>query len=287
MDKFSKNGYIESNLRGLYNHRIDKQDKDMTVLVCGSPGNGKSALTWFCGEWMAANIEDVKFQWENVAFTHNQWIDNEKNVLEKKEVSWYDEGYNTFYRRNAMKPENREGQSHLNQYRFKHHPRFINFQDIVNIEPNLLFSQEMGVEMVLRCVKQGWVWGLSQRTIQKIKINKDKNGQKHVKWPKPDFRDAFPNPEKRFPDKWSHYEEVNERKVKEDEEDKEQDNGLTVKEMAKVVIQQGSDPETSDYVNEYRGRTYVDKDLVAAEFGIGDRLSGKVKKYADKKLGLR
>lgn len=286
VENFSSNGYIESNLQALYQVRIEQQSKDITVLVCGAPGNGKSALTWFCGEWMAGNIEPVTFNWDNVAFTHNQWIDNEKDVLQKYEVSWYDEGYNTFYRRNAMTSENREGKTHLNQYRFKHHPRFINFQDIINIEPDLLFSEEIGVELLLRCVKQGWVHGYSQRTIQNIKIRKKKSGETLVNWPTPDFRDTWPDPQQAMPEKWQQYEEVNEEKVKEDPDDQEQDNGLTVKEMAKVVIAQGDNPDRSDFVNEYNGRKYVDKDLVAGEFGIGDRLAKKVKKRADKKLGI-
>jgi len=217
MDQFTNNGYLEKNLEALHRIRIQEQNKDLTGLVCGAPGNGKSALTWLCGEYIASNVDDVQFDWESVAFTHNQWIDNEREKLPKKAVSWYDEGYNTFQRRNAMTKENKQGQSHLNQYRFKHHTRFINFQDIANMEPDLLFSDELGVEYVLRCVKQGWVWFLSQKSVRKINIVKDKNGMKQVKWPKPDFRFSFPDPAELFPEKWDEYETVNEEKVKEDE----------------------------------------------------------------------
>lgn len=284
MDEFSHNGYLEENLLGLYDYLVEEKDKDLTVLVCGGPGNGKSALTWFCGQFFQANRGQVGFNWEDTAFTHEQWIQNEKDRLEKYGFSWYDEGYNTFHKRNAMANENKEGISHLNQYRFKHHVRFINFQDIKNIEQDLLFSEEIGVELLLRCVQQGWLHGYSQQTMQRIEIKKDRSGRTKVKWPDPDFRDGWPNPEKKFPEKWKQYEEMNEEKLKEDPDQNNGENGedeLSVKEMAKVVKN-----KQDRYKKEYKGRKYIDLDLIQADFEIGSRVGKKVKKLAEADLGL-
>lgn len=280
MQQFTDRGLLETNIQKLWHLLVDEQDKDITILVCGAPGNGKSALTWMLAEWCAANIEPVTFDWQDVAFTHNQWIANEQDQLDKYAVSWYDEGYNTFYLRNAMTNENKEGKSHLNQYRFKHHLRFINFQDIANIERDLLFSQEIGVDALLRCVQQGWLWAYSQSSIQDIDISKD-NGRKDVDWPDPDFRDGWPDPAERWPEKWKQYEQVNEQKVKEGEEGYEADNEMTIKEMAKAV------KKRRDYfMNEYQGREYIDHELIEVEFEVGGRISKKVKKKVEADLGL-
>lgn len=276
MNDFTNNGLLEKNLRSLYDSLVLDKNKDLTLTVVGPPGSAKSALSFLLGHWFDANFEKVEFDFEkSTSFLHDQWINAEKNELEKYWFSWYDEGRNTFDRRKAMHNENKEGLDHLNMFRFKHLVRIINFQNPVSMEPELLFSRS---DAVVRCVKQGWAWGYSMKTMKKAKIVETEHGKK-LKWPDPDFRFAFPNPEEKYPEKWEEYEKINEQKLNPDEEEDEDE--LSPQQMVELV------KKRQDYFTRtYNKREFIDKELIEMEYDVGRKKAAKVKKVVEAQLGL-
>lgn len=217
---FTSNGFLEKNLEAMREKLIEKDNKDMVILVVGSPGSGKSALTAFCYQYLRPEEHDSG----NVVYTHEPFISSIKQNS-KESFIWYDEGYNSFYRRNAMTNKNKESMSALMQYRYKNHTMFINFQNISDLEPDLLYKR---CHAVIRVVKKGFFHFFSQRKAREIDIDGNKTS-----WPDPDFRGSFPDPEKEIPDFWQEVEERNQESLEEDEE--EEDDGTTFLKPSEVA----------------------------------------------------
>lgn len=135
----------------------------------------------------------------------------------EKQKHWYDEGRDSYYRRNANTKKNKHALDMQNQYRYKNHIQFINFQNLSDIEPDLLFRR---CHAVFRCTKQGWMWAYGKNTIQNITL---KDRKDKVDWPKPDFRDGWPDPEKHLKETWDEYESLKDERLDQDEEDFEQE----------------------------------------------------------------
>ena len=204
---FSYRGYIEKNLDALVEKRIDQKNADVIILVVGEPGTGKSALSLFCVNYLTQG--DIN--WDAFAIDHEDHKTAVKGMTE--EIHWYDEGRDSYYRRNANTKENKEAIDMQNQYRYKNHVQFINFQNLSDIEPDLLFRR---AHAVFRCTKQGRVWAYGKNDIQEIDL---KNKKDKVKWPKKTvFRDSWPDPENHLPEKWEKYEQLKDERLDQSEE---------------------------------------------------------------------
>lgn len=222
MDSFTSNGIFEKNLKPLWEEQIINRNKDLTVLIVGAPGTSKSSLTMYLALWAAENLDGVTFDFSHIAYDHDPWLDNEQEKLPERAFSWYDEGRNTFNRRRAMHNENKEGLDHLNMYRYRNIFRAINFQNMYDMEPGIVFEN---AHVVLRTVKQGWAHVYSQNGIQRLKFDSD---TKTVKWPEPAMRISFADPAKRIPEKWEAYERAREDKMNKRRNSKKKDDKRTV-----------------------------------------------------------
>lgn len=201
-NKFSSNGHIENNVKSLWEKEIGEKDKQAVVLVVGSPGSGKSTLTW----WLDGFIRgEYSFKWW--AFNHEEWMKLSKNRPKEKVIK-YDEGRDTFYRRNAMKETNKEGLDVLSQYRLLNNFHIINFQNLKDMELDVVHYH---AHLLLRVTHQGWVHGYGQKG-RLGEVRKSKYGDK-INWPTPDFRDGFPDFSKRFPELFEEYEKRNEKSL--------------------------------------------------------------------------
>jgi len=210
--EFSSHGYIEKNLDALIEKRIDKKNTDVIILVVGEPGTGKSALTFFCINYLTQGDID----WDAFAINDEEHKKVVKSMDNKHH--WYDEGRDSYYRRNANTTENKDAIDMQNQYRYKNHIQFINFQNLSDIEPDLLFRR---AHAVFRCTKQGRLWAYGKNDINQINL---KNKNDKVEWPKkPVFKESWPDPENHVPEEWKKYEEIKRERLDQDEEDVEEE----------------------------------------------------------------
>lgn len=209
-EQFTETGYLEKNLEAMEKELIDNKNKDMVILVIGQPGTSKSSLTLMM---QLALRGEVNFA--DMAFTHDQYMKAAKKGGKNKVIQ-YDEGRDSFYKRRAMSSSNTDALDMLNQYRFKQHIHFINFQNLTDLELDLLYKR---AHALIRTPSQGFFHFYNQKKMRKIEV--DKSNRK-VDWPKPDFNGKFPDPAKKYPETWKQYEQVNEEKIQEaDQEDQE------------------------------------------------------------------
>lgn len=221
---FSKKGYLEKNIDGLIDTVIDKSDKSINILVLGRPGSGKSSLDLFLSRYV-----DPSFDLDNVAFTHNQWYDKCRD-LPKKEIVVHSEGRNSYNRLKANTNNFQEGQDIVYQWRFKNHLRLIEFQHLRHFNEELLKEEFHGI---IRCFypesrHKPFCHFYSKGRIKKIKID---NKNKKVSFPDPNFRDEWPNPEKNIPEFWNKYDSKNEEKLREEDEDVEDDVDASIQDV--------------------------------------------------------
>lgn len=247
---FTDSGVLERNLEKMVSVKREEKDKHCVILVVGDPGTAKSALSF----WMARYLSDNGIQWDDVAFTHDQYIDAAESGRER--VVWYDEGRDSFYKRRAMSSSNTEALDSLMQHRFRKHVHVVNFQNLSDMELDLLYQ---AADYLIRTVKQGWFHAYNKQQIQQIEVDKD---TRTVDWPDPGFRDGFDNPEKELPQIWEMYKEKNEEKLEEDDDD---DTGRYQDKYAKVLCQEVKTLRKLDYT-QYE---------VAEEVGLSqERISG-------------
>lgn len=208
---FTEKGLLETNLCRMEETLINDKNKDMVVLVIGQPGSSKSSLTLMMQLALRGEIE-----YGNMAFTHNQYMEAAKNG-EKNKVIQYDEGRDSFYKRRAMSSSNTEALDMLNQYRFKGHIHFINFQNLTDMELDLVYKR---CHAVVRTPSQGFFHFYNQRTARKIDVDKQ---TRKVDWPEPNFTGRFPDPAKKYSEHWQKYNQVLEDKLDDAEDDEEED----------------------------------------------------------------
>lgn len=215
---FTDKGLLEKNMCLMEESLIDDKNKDMVVLVIGQPGSSKSSLTLMMQLAMRGEVD-----YENMAFTHDQYMDAAKKGGKNKVIQ-YDEGRDSFYKRRAMSSSNTEAMDMLNQYRFKGHIHFINFQNLTDMELDLVYKR---CHAVIRTPRQGFFHFYNQK--QTRKINVDKQTRK-VEWPEPNFVGRFPDPAEEYSEAWKHYNETLEDKL-DDEQDTDDDADVSVQEV--------------------------------------------------------
>ena len=209
-EQFTEQGFLEKNLRGMEEKLVNDMNKDMVVLIIGQPGTSKSSLSLMMQLAMRGEVN-----FEDMAFTHDQYMQACKKGGKNKIIQ-YDEGRDSFYKRRAMSTDNTEALDMLNQYRFKKHVHFINFQNLTDLELDIVYKR---CHALIRTPSQGMFQFFNKNTIQKIKVDKDK---RTVKWPNPNFSGRFPDPAKEYPEIWKEYEKVNEEKLSESDEDQDE-----------------------------------------------------------------
>lgn len=212
-NEFSSRGYIEANLESLIRKKILEDDEQVIILVIGKAGVGKSTLTRWIEKYVYGEINT---DWD--CFEHDEWQKLSTTRPLNKLIK-YEEGRDTFYRRNAVTKKNKEGNDILSQYRAFKHIHLINFQNLSDLEPDLLYYH---ADALIRITHKGWLWGYSASSIQQIDISNKNN---RVDWGSYDFRDSFKDFSKRYPDEWEEYEQEKikrlEEKAQPDEEDEE------------------------------------------------------------------
>jgi len=208
-EQFTDNGLLEKNLALMEKTLIDDKNKDMVVLVIGQPGTSKSSITLMMQLSMRGNIN-----FQDMAFTHDQYMEATKKGGKNKVIQ-YDEGRDSFYKRRAMSSNNTEALDMLNQYRFKHHVHFINFQNLTDMELDLVYKR---CHAVIKTPSQGRFKFYNQRRTRKIEVDKK---TRVVDWPEPNFVGRFLDPASKYPEIWERYESNNEEKLKEADEDGE------------------------------------------------------------------
>lgn len=224
---FSSNGYIEKNMEDMKEYLVDNGNDHMVILVIGGVNTAKSSLTTLI-EWYLRRGEVTHDQY---AYDHDQWHDQHTSRPLNKFIK-YEEGRDSFYRRNAMSKKNKEAMNALYKYRKYQHINFINFQNARDIEPDLVTQIAHGM---FRCVKPGRTWFYNQKKMRSMWSN-DKS-PKFTGWKQPSFKDSFPDPANKIPKVWKQYEEqsievLDNQNEDEEEEQDEDTNYLTVTSVA-------------------------------------------------------
>lgn len=229
---FSSNGYIEKNMEDMKEYLIDNGNDHMVILVIGGVNTAKSSLT----TWIEYFLNQGTVTHQNYAYDHDDWHKTHTSRPLNKFIK-YEEGRDSFYRRNAMSTNNKEAMNALYKYRKYQHINFINFQNARDIEPDLVTQIAHGM---FRCVKPGWTWFYNQKKMRSMWS--DDKSSKFEGWKKPSFKDGFPDPAKQIPEVWKEYEEQslevldNESQEEDEDESSESDeNYLTVTSVAEKL----------------------------------------------------
>lgn len=206
---FTDTGNLERNLVKMENELVDNKNKDFVILVIGQPGTSKSSLSVMMQLAMRGKVN-----FDDMAFTHEQYMEATKKGGKNKVIQ-YDEGRNSFYKRRAMQTSNTEALDMLNQYRFKNHVHIINFQNLTDMELDLIYKR---CHCLVRTTAQGFFHFYNARQVQKIDVDKRK---RTVNWPDPAFTGRFPDPAEEYSEVWEKYQQVNEEKLSDPEEEGE------------------------------------------------------------------
>jgi len=162
--QFTVKGYVEKNLVKLYNKKIVEDDEQMVVLIVSKPGKGKSSLTLQIQNLLN---DGVNLDW--CCINHDQYYDISTS-LPKNKIIWYDEGRNSFLKKNTMRKQNKKAHNMLNQYRSFNNVHLINFQHLYDFPEDIL---KYNVDAILRIThknpngKIARVWGYSSQSIEK------------------------------------------------------------------------------------------------------------------------
>lgn len=207
---FTDKGFLEKNLVKMEETLIEDKNKDMVILVIGQPGTSKSSLSVMMQLAMRGEVN-----FGDMAFTHDQYMDATKKGGKNKVIQ-YDEGRDSFYKRRAMQSSNTEALDMLNQYRFKNHVHIINFQNLTDMELDLIYKR---CHCLIRTTAQGFFHFYNKNQVQRIDVDKHK---RTVNWPEPAFTGRFPDPAKEYPEVWEKYQQVNEDKLTDPEDQDEE-----------------------------------------------------------------
>ncbi len=255
---------IKTNLKDIKEF-IQEKDVDWVHAIVGSEGTGKSSLA----AYMGTEFDDT-FSPDRMKLT-GQGFRNTAVDLEPCQSIVFDEGIESLFSRDAMTTETKK------MIKFFRKCRYLNLFIIIclpNIKELDKQIRENRIHSLSRTVKQGWMHFYSERKLKSIDFN-DNNG---IDWPTPDFRDDWPKPEEHMPDFWDEYREKKKRDITDIEKEGEE---ISIHDIATMVKK-----KDTRYRSEYKGREYIDQDLVAADFELGDRRAKKVKKLVEADLGM-
>jgi len=196
---FTPNGTVEINIAKAYQQQILENDEQLVFIIFGKPGTGKSTLTLWIEYFLFGEID-----LETTCFTHQDWA--EQATSGQGKVIKYEEGRQTFVKRRAMGSNNKDGLDILNIFRALNHVHIINFQNISDVESDLLFYHCNGILWTHKLVgEKGYVSGYSPKTLRKKKV-KDKIQEGELQpGQESDFTTPFPDFKQEHPKDWQEY----------------------------------------------------------------------------------
>lgn len=205
---FSSEGIVELNLAKAYQKKILEDDEQLIFVIFGQPGSGKSTLTLWIEYFLFGDVE-----FNTTCFTHDAWASEATKGQGK--VIKYEEGRQTFVKRRAMGSNNKDGLDILNIFRALNHVHIINFQNISDVEDDLLFYHADGVLWTHRIMgNKGHVSGYSPKTLQKDSIRKKLSEGTLEPGEKSDFTVPFPDFKQEHPDIWREYDKQKKENLK-------------------------------------------------------------------------
>lgn len=194
---------LELNIAKSYQENILENDEQMVIVIFGQPGSGKSTLMLWI-EWFL--FGEINFN--TTCFTHEDWAELSTDADNPGQVIKYEEGRQTFVKRRAMSSKNKDGQDILSIFRALNNVHFINFQNINDVENDLLFFHADGVLWTHTMFdgEKGYVSAYSPKTLrneefqERIKEGNLEPGENS------DLTTKFPRFDKAHPEIWEEYE---------------------------------------------------------------------------------
>lgn len=194
---------LELNLARSYQKNILENDEQLVIPIFGQPGSGKSTLMLWIEYFFTGEID-----FSTTCFTHDQWAE-EATAEEKGKIIKYEEGRQTFVKRRAMGSNNKDGLDILSIYRAKNNIHFINFQNIREVEDDLLFFHADGILWVHKLFgEKGWVSAYSPHTLGKDNVQDKLSENALQPGEHSDLTVSFPRFDKEHPDLWKKYDKT-------------------------------------------------------------------------------
>lgn len=195
---------LELNIAKSYQRNILENDEQLVIPIFGQPGSGKSTLMLWMEYFLTGDID-----FSTTCFTHDQWAE-ESTKEEKGNIIKYEEGRQTFVKRRAMGSNNKDGLDILSIYRGKNNVHFINFQNIREVEDDLLFFHADGILWVHKMFggEKGYVSGYSPDTLRKDKVQEGIKENNLEPGEHSDFTTMFPRFDEHHPDLWKQYDKT-------------------------------------------------------------------------------
>jgi len=205
---FSDDAVVEINIANSYKKNILENDEQLILIVFGQPGSGKSTLTLWIEYFLFGEIN-----LDTTCFTHDEWSDQATKGQGK--IIKYEEGRQTFVKRRAMGTNNKDGLDILNIFRALNHVHIINFQNISDVEDDLLFYHADGILWTHKLLgKKGYVSGYSPKTIKKDKVRDKIDDGTLQPGEHSDFTVKFPDFKQKHQEEWRRYDKQKRENLK-------------------------------------------------------------------------
>jgi len=261
---FSSRGYIESNLKGMYEEFVEKGTDQLVFLVIGKSNSTKTSLSLLMQQYLNNGVN-----LDCVCLNHDEWVGTHTtrpnpDAPPKKKII-YEEGRDSFFRTNSTTKENKEAKNIIYEYRAYQNVLFINFQNAADIEPDLPMYIADGL---FRTVKPGWTWFYGKQSMKSMWS--DDRYKRFEGWDTPDFRDGYPDPANFIPEQWEAYNQQNLEKLDnsekgEQKKDEEDEIDLTDEKYYSVA----TIADLLDYTKSGIRRTIRDGDMEAVKLNTG------------------
>lgn len=177
--------------------------------------------------WIDRFMNRGEVDLDNYCLTHEDFM-KAYTTKPKEKTIVYEEGRNSFDRNKHSHTENKEARDALRQYRKFHHTLFINFQDVSDLQPELVNKI---AHCLIRTPSKGVAHLYGRKDMRSMWNQRYFQG-----WKDPGLRGFFPNPEKKIPELWEEYENKATQQLEDNGVDEyENIELLTVGEAADIV----------------------------------------------------
>ena len=199
-----KEPLLELNLAKSYQKNILENDEQLVILIFGQPGSGKSTLMLWIEYFLNGEID-----FDTTCFTHEDWANLSTDADKPGRVIKYEEGRQTFVKRRAMSGNNKDGKDILSIFRALNNVHFINFQNIADVEEDVLFYHADGIlwTHTLFDGEKGYVSAYSPKTLKNETLRKKITEGTLRPGEKSDLTTKFPRFDKQYPEIWKQYEQ--------------------------------------------------------------------------------